>query len=97
MFGFGKNKKQKSKKQGKAGSAAVKKAGGGKPSREEIIAQAMSNARKATNEIGEENLQRIAAAMMKKENSATERARQKIKTMDKDKVVDHLRIMLDED
>ena len=97
MFGFGKNKKQKSKSK-KAAAAAKSKTATGKPmSREEIIAQAMSNARKATNEIGEENLQRIARAMMEKENSATERAKQKIKAMDEQKVVDHLRIMLDEE
>jgi CRISPR/Cas system-associated protein Csm6 len=83
MFGFGKKNKKNKKAQ--------------KPqSREELIAEAMSNARKAKDEIGEENLQRIAQAMMKKENSATEQAKKKIKSMDQDKVADHLRIMLDD-
>lgn len=67
-----------------------------KNSREELIAQAKANAAKARAEIGDETIQKIAAAMRKKENSATEQAKAKIKSLDKDKVVDHLKIMIED-
>ena len=67
-----------------------------KPSREEIIAEAMSNARKATEEIGQDTLQKIAQAMIEKEQSATEQAKRKIKSMDEEIVADHVRQLLDD-
>ena len=67
-----------------------------KLSREELLAQAKANASKARAEIGDETLQKIAAAMQKKEQSATEQAKAKIKQLDKDKVADHLKIMIED-
>ena len=55
MFGFG--KKNKANKKAKSKNASKK------PSREELIAEAMGNARKATDEIGQDNLQRIACLL----------------------------------
>lgn len=68
----------------------------GKPSREQLIAQAQANMKKARAELGDETIQKIAAAMQKKDNSPTERAKEKIKAADKGKVIDHLRHMIDE-
>lgn len=65
-------------------------------SREELLAEARENARRARENIGEETLDRIAAAMQKKQLSATEQAKEKIKKLDQDKVADHIRAMIDE-
>jgi len=89
MFGFGKDKKKKGKKDAK-------------PSREELQKQAIANMRKARAEIGDENIQRMAAALKRMENPQepqTEggRAREKIKKMDSDRVADELKWMLEDD
>jgi hypothetical protein len=70
----------------------------GKPAktREELLAEAKENARKARENIGDETLNRIAAAMQKRQMSATEQARDQIKKLDKDKVADHIRAMIEE-
>lgn len=65
-----------------------------KPSREEIIAQATANAKAAREEIGDETLEKIKQAMMKKENSAFEQAKKKVKAMDDYKVRDNLSLWL---
>lgn len=88
MFGlFGKGKK-------KDGAKA-----GAKKSREEIIAEAKANAAAAREHIGDETLQKIAAAMQKKQSGDTEldRLRNEIKQMDSGKVADNVKLMLDED
>lgn len=56
--------------------------------REEIIAQAKANASAARSEIGDETLDKIKEAMMKKENNPFEQAKNKVKSMDKQKVAD---------
>ncbi len=72
-----------------------------KPSREEIIAQAKANAAKAREEIGEENLDRIAEALKRMEDPAYQsegkRAQNEIKKMDKGHIADNLKIILGED
>ncbi|MCB9988131.1 MAG: hypothetical protein H6868_02215 [Rhodospirillales bacterium] len=68
-----------------------------KPSREELIAQATANAQIAREAIGEETLDRIAAAMRKKQQSDIEKAKRQIQGMDQDKVADSVRLWLDED
>lgn len=73
-----------------------KKEGPKKPVREELIAQARANAAKARAEIGDETLQKIAENIRKKEQSATEQAKAKIRAMDKDKVADHIKSMLED-
>ena len=82
------------------------KATGGK-SREQLIAEATANARRAREELGEETIQKMAAALRRLEGNATpedmdrlsagERAKQEIMQMDKDHVADNLRMMLDDD
>ncbi len=67
-----------------------------KPTREQLLAQAHANAKIARETIGEETLDRIAAAMRKKQESAIEQAKAQIKSMDKDKVADHIKLMLDD-
>lgn len=84
MFGFFKKKKQT-------------KIQDSSPSREELVAEAMANARAAREEIGDETLDKIAAAMRKKEQSKVEQAKARIKSMDNDKIADNLRAFLDED
>jgi hypothetical protein len=68
--------------------------------REDAKAQALANARKARAEIGDENLQKLASMITGEMESRTkteaDKARARIKAMDKDKVVDNIRIMLDE-
>ena len=83
MFGFGKKKKSK-------GTQCKK------PSREELIAQAKENARLARENIGAETLDRIAAAMQKKQASALEAAKDRVRALDKDKVADHIKLMIDD-
>ena len=61
-----------------------------------MLAQAKANASKARAEIGDETLQKIAAAMQKKEQSVTEQVKAKIKAMDQNKVADHLKIMIED-
>ena len=81
MFGLFKGKKKK----------------GAKPeSREELIAQAQENARKAREEIGDETIQKIARALSGDNGSAGSRAREEIRGMDKGKVADNLKLFMDE-
>jgi len=72
-----------------------------KLSREEIIAEATENARLARKEIGDENIQKMAAALKKMEDPAQKsegnQAREKIKKMDEGHVADNLKLILDED
>ena len=72
-----------------------------KPSREELIAQATANARKAREEIGDENLQRLAEAIRKMDDpnyqSEGKRAQEQIKQMKEGHVADNLKIILKED
>jgi len=63
---------------------------------EELIAQAKANAAKARAEIGDETLQKIAENIRRKEQSATEQAKARIRAMDKDKVADHIKFMLED-
>lgn len=68
-----------------------------KLSREEILAQATATAAAKREEIGDETLDKIRAALMKKENSALEQAKRKIMDMDEDKVRDNLHFWMRED
>lgn len=64
-----------------------------------IRAQALENARKARNSIGEETLDRVREKLIEQQKkpakSEAELAREQILAMNKDRVVDHLRVMLD--
>jgi hypothetical protein len=85
---FGKKKPKNSKTPAKKSAT---------PSRDQIMKQAMSNVRAARAEIGEEALDQIAEAMMRKENSPLEQARKKIKSLDQERVADNVRAMLYDD
>lgn len=86
MFGFFKNKKKDEKD---------------KLSRDEILAQAKQNAAKAREEIGDENLQRMAEALRRMDDpnyqSDGKRAQTEIKKMDKGHVADNLKIIIKEE
>ncbi|GJL85781.1 MAG: hypothetical protein DHS20C02_15560 [Micavibrio sp.] len=62
-----------------------------------IREEALANARAARAQIGEDTLDKIAAAMTKKQQSATEQAKAQIKAADSDRVVDEILAMIDED
>lgn len=62
-----------------------------KPSREDILARAKANAAAARAEIGDETLQKIKEAMLKRQSSEFEQAKQKIKSMDQTRVQDTLK------
>lgn len=67
-----------------------------KTQREQIIEQATQAASSKRTEIGEDTLGEIRNALMKRENSALEQAKNKIKNMDEDKLRDNLKYMLQE-
>jgi hypothetical protein len=67
-----------------------------KPSREELLKQAAANAKAAREAIGEDTLNRIAEAMQKKQQSSLEQAKERVRQIDKDRVTDHIRSLLDE-
>lgn len=84
------------KKKDKA-KAAPKDAAGAKPTRDQIMAQAKANMASARAEIGDETLDKIREALLKKQQSAIEQAKNKIRATDDDKVRDHLRYMMREE
>jgi hypothetical protein len=70
---------------------------GGKPTREQILAQARANAAKATAEIGEETLDAVRAAMQRQQQKAIiEKALADIKGADEGKVRDNIKFMMQE-
>lgn len=87
MLWFGKGKKDKAK------DAAAD----GKPSREELLARARATAAAAREEIGDETLEKIREAMMKKQGSALEQAKAKVKAMDQERIADNIRYVRDND
>lgn len=95
-FGGGKDKDKGGDKGKSDAAAAAPSESGKKPGREEIRAQALENARRAREAIGEDTLQKIAAAMQKKQESDVEKARAKIKSMDSGRVADNIKAMIDE-
>jgi len=67
---------------------------GGKPTREQILAQAKANMASARAEIGDETLEKIKEALLKKQASVIEKAKAQIKAADTDKVRDHIQFMV---
>lgn len=59
-----------------------------------LRAEAMANARAARERLGDETIQKIAAALQ--EQSAGKQARDKIREMDKARIADHLKSILDD-
>lgn len=92
MFGFGNKDKKKT-----ASPTAAAPSSGGKKSREELIAEAQANMRAAREEIGQETIDKLAEALGKQQDSIQEKIRREVEQYDEDKVIDHLRMMIDED
>ena len=67
-----------------------------KPSREEILKQAQASMAAKREEIGDEALDQIKQAIIKRENSALEGAKRAILTADEGKVRDNLSLWLRE-
>jgi hypothetical protein len=67
-----------------------------KKRREQILAQARATAAAAREEIGDETLEKIREAMMKKQGSAFEQAKQKVKSMDQERIADNIRYVMDD-
>jgi hypothetical protein len=97
MFWFGKKGKKDGDKKTGDGKAVVAAPAPAKPSRADIIAQAKAHASAARAEIGDETLNKIRDAMMRKQNSPVEKAKARIKAMDNGKIADGVKMMLDED
>lgn len=96
MFDWLKSKKPEKAQQGKKGGDAPSQ----KLTKDELIEQAMQNARMAREAIGQETLDRISAAMQKmqqKQNSPMEQAKKILLSMDQGELSDHLRALRDED
>lgn len=68
-----------------------------KPTRDEIMAQAKANAKKASDEIGNETLQQIKAALLKKQSCPIEKAKAQLRAVDADKARIHLSYMMREE
>ena len=68
-----------------------------KPTREQLIAQAKQNMAAARTEIGDETLEKIRDAIMKKQSSAFAQAKAKIDAMDRDKFHDSIKFMMREE
>ena len=68
-----------------------------KPSREDIIRQATESMQAKREEIGDETLEAIRAAIHKKQNDPLAKAKNQIKNADLDDVLDHLSLWLEED
>lgn len=101
MFWF--NSKNSDRQKKKAASQDGQKASGcegGSPQggqtdkSRRIREEALENARNARLAIGEETLDRIAAAMTKKQQSVLERSKRQINESDPDKVLDELLLMM---
>ncbi len=68
-----------------------------KPTRDEILAQAKANMAAARAEIGDETLEKIKQAILKRQSSVLEKAKAQIKAADTDKVRDHIQYMIREE
>lgn len=97
------SKKKKTDKQSKGAKSDPKASCGSlvgtqsqRLSSEEIRAQALANARAARERVGEETIQKIAAALVQKQMSLTEQAKAQIARQNSDRVADEIRYLLDD-
>jgi|JI6StandDraft_1071083.scaffolds.fasta_scaffold547021_2 hypothetical protein len=111
MFGFGKDKKDKAKtadaktsgakptasKQGKNTKGSLSDNNGKSQSLagDALRAQALANAKMARQAIGEDTLNKIAAAMHKKQQSSFEQAKRDIRNADAERVALEILSMLE--
>lgn len=61
-----------------------------------LRAEALENARLARERLGDDTIQKIAAALSEQNKSAGKRAQEEIREMDKARIADHLKSLLDE-
>lgn len=94
MFGF--LKKGGKKKGGGPTDGLTPEEAAKKKRREEILAHARATAAAAREEIGDETLEKIREAMMKRQGSAFEQAKAKVKAMDQERIADNIRYVMDE-
>ena len=80
MFDFSKKKKEKAKAEK---SAALR-------------AQAIENMRGARERLGDDTIQQMAAILREKEGSAMKKAEEQIKSFDKGRIADNIKVMIDE-
>jgi hypothetical protein len=98
MFGlFGGKKGKSSQKGGKAAPPAASGKTINGMTREQIIAQAQANAKAAREEIGQENLAKMMEAIMRDNKSPGSKARDQIRGMDKGRVADHVKILMEDE
>lgn len=88
-----KNKQGKRQKQSKQVSVGTTK--DGQRSRASLEAEALANMRLARESIGDENLNRIAAAMQEKQESPAAKARELIRNAEPDSVLYDMRHLID--
>ena len=96
MFGFFKKGKKSGGSDDATPPAMSAEDEAKKKRREQILAQARATAAAAREEIGEETLDKIREAMMKKQGSAFEQAKQKVKSMDQERIADNIRYVMDD-
>lgn len=95
MFWFHSKNSDKQKKAAKASGCERGSSGDEQASKSRRIREeALANARSARLAIGEETLDKIAAAMTRKQQSAMEQAKRQIHQSDPDKVLDELLMMM---
>lgn len=80
MFDFFKKKKEAVKAQKSA----------------DLRAQALENMRGARERLGDDTIQQIAAILREKDQSALKQAEDKIKSFDKGRIADNLKVMIDD-
>lgn len=90
------NDKDKRKKSG-VGTGLQTVDGGHTCKSQKLREEALANARAARAHIGEDTLDKIAAAMAKKQQNAQEQAKQKIKTCESDRVAAEILAMMDDE
>jgi hypothetical protein len=95
MFGF--FNKGKKKGGGDSTDGLTPEEAAKKKKREAILAHARATAAAAREEIGDETLEKIRIAMMKKQGSAFEQAKAKVKAMDQERIADNIRYVMDDD
>ncbi|MEZ5815402.1 MAG: hypothetical protein R3E13_11895 [Alphaproteobacteria bacterium] len=105
MFGFGQKKNKTDKRSTKPkklqvgcneGCKKLSTSDGQSLAGDALRAQALANARKAREALGEETVQKIADAIAKKENNPFEQAKRQLENVDSDRVADEILAMLDD-
>lgn len=93
----GKEKEQQQTgKDSTAGQEKKKSEEVGTSNSQRLREEALANARKAREAMGDEAIQKIAAAIRKKQQSESEQAKEKIAKVDPDRVLDELKWMLED-